>query len=74
MGDLNATAGRWAVESHILAEKYCYTVEPGSAIGEEYTKASAPVAELRLKDGKKKIDCTTCHGDGTPGKVLPPRE
>jgi len=49
MGNLNATAGRWAVESHMLAEKYCYSVEPGSAIGEEYAKASMPIAELRLK-------------------------
>lgn len=34
------------------------------------------VGPLRLKEGKKKISCTTCHGDETkkPGKFLPPRE
>lgn len=47
-GDLSATAGRWAVESHILAERYCYVVEPGAAIGAEYAEQSAPIAELRL--------------------------
>ncbi|MFI4872149.1 MAG: S1/P1 nuclease [Phycisphaerales bacterium JB061] len=67
VGDLNATAGRWAVESHILAEKYCYTVEPGSAIGEEYTKASAPVAELRLKQAGIRLAAILedCLGPGS---------
>ncbi|MCA9273095.1 MAG: S1/P1 nuclease [Phycisphaerales bacterium] len=67
VSDLSATAGRWAVESHILAEKYCYCVEPGSSIGEAYAKASAPIAELRLKQAGIRLAAILedCLGPGS---------
>ena len=66
-GDLSVTAGRWAVESHILAERYCYVVEPGSAIGAEYAEKSAPIAELRLAQAGIRLAAVLedCLGPGS---------
>lgn len=66
-GDLSLTAGRWATESHLLAERYCYSVAPGSAIGEEYAKASLPIAELRLKQAGIRLAAVLedCLGAGS---------
>ena len=46
--DWEASAGRWAFESHNLAEKHAYTLESGAQVGEDYVESSAPIAELRL--------------------------
>lgn len=46
--DLAGTAGRWVFESHRLAERYCYPVTPGAAIGEAYVAETLGVVELRL--------------------------
>lgn len=43
------SAGRWAFESHHLAERFAYKIEPNSVVGTEYVRETAPVAELRLK-------------------------
>lgn len=66
-GDLSLTAGRWATESHLLAERYCYTVAPGSVVGEEYAKASLPIAELRLKQAGIRLAAVLedCLGPGS---------
>jgi len=66
-GDLSLTAGRWATESHILAERYCYSVAPGSVIGEDYAKASLPIAELRLKQAGIRLAAVLedCLGPGS---------
>ena len=66
-GDLSATAGRWAIESHIMAEKYCYSVKPGDAIGEEYAEQSGPIAELRLKQAGIRLAAVLedCLGPGS---------
>lgn len=50
-GDLAATAGRWAFESFRLAERYCYPVAPGTAIGAAYVDQTLPVVRLRLMQG-----------------------
>jgi len=49
--DLAATAGRWTFESFRLAERYCYPVEPGTAIGAGYVDQTLPVVRLRLMQG-----------------------
>lgn len=66
-GDLSATAGRWATESHMLAERYCYSVEAGSTIGAEYAEASLPVVELRLKQAGIRLAAVLedCLGAGS---------
>ncbi len=66
-GDMSATAGRWAVESHIMAEKYCYPVKPGDSIGAEYAERCAPIAELRLKQAGIRLAAVLedCLGAGS---------
>ncbi len=50
--DMLATAGRWAFESHALAEDYAYgLVENGSDLSVNYVNATVDVAELRLLQG-----------------------
>jgi hypothetical protein len=50
--DMLATAGRWAFESHALAEDYAYgLVENGDALSANYVNATVDVAELRLMQG-----------------------
>lgn len=46
--DWIATAGRWAYESHALAERYCYIIAPGETLGVAYVNTAAPVIEARL--------------------------
>ncbi|MEM8757761.1 MAG: S1/P1 nuclease [Planctomycetota bacterium] len=43
------TAGRWAFESHHLAEEYCYIIEDGQAVGMDYAMDVAPVVLVRLQ-------------------------
>lgn len=49
--DLTGTAGRWTFESHRLAERYAYPVEPNAALSEDYVSQTLPVVHLRLKQG-----------------------
>ncbi|MEM9166142.1 MAG: S1/P1 nuclease [Planctomycetota bacterium] len=51
-GNLIDTAGRWAFESHSLAERYCYAVvQDGDALEQPYVDATADIVELRLAQG-----------------------
>jgi hypothetical protein len=49
--DWTATAGRWAYESHHLAEQFCYIINTGDTVGSDYVQLSAPVIEARLSQG-----------------------
>ncbi|MEO1534378.1 MAG: S1/P1 nuclease [Planctomycetota bacterium] len=50
--DMIATSGRWAYESHMLAEEYAYgLVENGDALSVNYVDATVGVSELRLMQG-----------------------
>ncbi len=50
--DMLATSGRWAFESHALAEDYAYgLVEHGAALSADYVTATIDVAEVRLMQG-----------------------
>ncbi len=42
-------SGRWAFESHNLAEKYAYKITNNTTVGADYVTETAPIAELRLK-------------------------
>jgi len=45
-----ATAGRWAFESHRLAEMYAYPVHSGDELGQAYIDHCDPVVNVRLKE------------------------
>ena len=47
--DLIGTVGRWTFESHRLAERYAYPVQPGAEIGREYAEQTLPVVRLRIQ-------------------------
>lgn len=44
-----ASAGRWAFESHRLAEQYAYTVHSGDELGQTYIDHCDPIVDVRLK-------------------------
>ena len=51
-GDLIASAGRWAFESHLLAEVYCYgKVQTGDELGRAYVDETIAVVMTRLSQG-----------------------
>ncbi|MCC5823418.1 MAG: S1/P1 nuclease [Phycisphaerales bacterium] len=47
--DLIGTVGRWTFESHRLAERYAYPVQPGAEIGRAYVEQTLPVVRLRIQ-------------------------
>ncbi|MEL7238496.1 MAG: S1/P1 nuclease [Planctomycetota bacterium] len=50
--DMLATAGRWAYESHMLAERFAYgLVDSGDSLSANYVTATIGVSELRLLQG-----------------------
>jgi len=65
--DWQATAGRWAFESHNIAEQYAYILEPDSEVGEEYVAKAAPIAELRLSQAGIRLAAVLeeCLGEGS---------
>lgn len=65
--DWQATAGRWAFESHNLAEQHAYILEPNSEVGEDYVLKAAPIAELRLSQAGIRLAAMLeeCLGKGS---------
>ncbi|GAB5496120.1 MAG: S1/P1 nuclease [Phycisphaerales bacterium] len=61
------SSGRWAFESHNLAEQYAYIVTNNSTVGAEYVSETAPVAELRLKQAGIRLAAVLedCLGPGS---------
>jgi hypothetical protein len=65
--DWQATAGRWAFESHNIAEQHAYILAPNSQVGDEYVSKSAPIAELRLSQAGIRLASVLeeCLGKGS---------
>lgn len=63
------TAGRWAFESHHLAEEYAYCLAPGAEADRAYVDRCAPIAELRLQQAGVRLAAVleACLGPGSAG-------
>jgi hypothetical protein len=72
--DWIATAGRWAFESHSLAERYCYIIAPGETVGVAYVNTAAPVIEARLAQAGVRLGAVLqwCADQEPPAEPIEP--
>lgn len=55
------TAGRWAFESHHLAEAHCYIIGNGETVGIDYAMDVAPVVLVRLQQAGVRLAAVLEH-------------